>query len=221
MREGAGAGAGAGGDSVSLSWHACYACQPRHATLLHRLKGMPGTSRVRLLGVWAIRPRPSSSLPSTTTTTTSAISFKRLSDEPVMAERAGCDGGSSRRRRDRQLRTWHRHVKMTAPFGAPHEPLAPASGNGGGEEGEGEVLVCRARHSHEVLALQPTDEEKEEEEEEETSSRWRPAPGCLRQGYWFSLDIVMFVRRLRQASFPGLRGSSGGDSCLCVCDCPK
>ena len=30
-----------------------------------------------------------------------------------MAERVGCDGGSSRRRRDRQLRAWHRHVLLT------------------------------------------------------------------------------------------------------------
>ena len=30
-----------------------------------------------------------------------------------MGERDVCDGGSSRRRRDRQLRAWHQHVKMT------------------------------------------------------------------------------------------------------------
>ena len=60
-------------------------------------------------------------------------------------------------------------------------------------------------------------DEKEKEEEEETSSRWHAAPACLRQGYWYSLlVIVMLVRRLRQASSPGLRGSSGGDS-LCGC----
>ena len=69
-------------------------------------------------------------------------------------------------------------------------------------------------------------EEEEEEEEEATSSyflsSWRPAPGCLRQGYRYSLlVIVMLARRLRQASSPGLRGSSGGDSLLCVRDCPQ
>ena len=54
---------------------------------------------------------------------------------------------------------------------------------------------------------------KEKEEEEETSS----TPACSRQGYWYSLlVIVVLVRRLRQASSPGLRGSSGGDS-LCGC----
>ena len=30
-----------------------------------------------------------------------------------MSERAGCDGGSARRRRDRQLRAWHRRVRTT------------------------------------------------------------------------------------------------------------
>ena len=68
--------------------------------------------------------------------------------------------------------------------------------------------------------------EEEEEEEEETSSNFlssgHAALGCLRQGYWFSLRVtVMLVRRLRQASSPGLGGSSGGDSRLCVRDCRK
>ena len=47
------------------------------------------------------------------------------------------------------------------------------------------------------------------------------APSCrVRQGYWYSLLLtVMLVRRLRQASSPGLRGSCGGDFRLCVRDC--
>ena len=58
--------------------------------------------------------------------------------------------------------------------------------------------------------------------EEETSSRWHPAPACLRQGCWSSLFvIVMLVRRLRPASSPAFRGSSGGDSLLCVRYCRK
>ena len=41
---------------------------------------------------------------------------------------------------------------------------------------------------------------------------------CLRRGYWFLLlVIVVLVRRLRQASSPGFRGSSGGDSPLRAC----
>ena len=45
-----------------------------------------------------------------------------------MAERAGCDGGSSRHHRDRQLRAWHRHVKVTVAMelAAFHHSAQPA-----------------------------------------------------------------------------------------------
>ena len=86
-------------------------------------------------------------------------------------------------------------------------------GGGGGEEegGEGEgrgagleldagkgsaggaaAITC--------FVLDAPEKEKEEEEEEAASSSWHAAPGCLRQGYWFSRRVVvMHVRRLRQA----------------------
>ena len=73
------------------------------------------------------------------------------------------------------------------------------------------------------LSFLPAGEEEEEEEEETSSiflSSRQSAPGCVRQGYWLSLcDIVTLVRQLRQATSPGLRGSSGGDSLLCVRGC--
>ena len=41
-------------------------------------------------------------------------------------------------------------------------------------------------------------------------------PGCFRQGFWLSLRIIISVWRLRSACSSGLRGTTGGDSRLCV-----
>ena len=54
-------------------------------------------------------------------------------------------------------------------------------------------------------------EEEEEEEEEETSSRWRPAPGCSRQGYCASSPCSSGVcgKQVLQALVDMITGQRG------------
>ena len=97
------------------------------------------------------------------------------------------------------------------------------SGDGAGEEeGRGGLRSWRSSSwlNSRVLLVPPDEEDEEVEASSILLSSWLAAPGCLRQGYWFLLRVfVMLVWRLRQASSPCLRGSSGGHSRLRVRYC--